>query len=190
MGILFWLSIGGALVASGIQQADTAGTVAIVVGVIAGLGIWGHLPLDAGPTAGAGCSPMRCTARSTMSAWCCCSGSWSGSCCRRPRRGDRCRRESARFQPEIPAKAWNLHMGNQPLRSIVSVIATLSRQLPHEREGHDDKLAEFVVRFRTGGPVVNVGQVVGDLRQARSLSGLFDAISASAGSGRVCHVWP
>lgn len=39
MGILFWLSIGGALVASGVQQADTAGTVAIVVGVIAGLGI-------------------------------------------------------------------------------------------------------------------------------------------------------
>jgi threonine/homoserine/homoserine lactone efflux protein len=40
MGILFWLSIGGALVASGVQQADTTGTVAIVAGVIAGLGIW------------------------------------------------------------------------------------------------------------------------------------------------------
>ena len=40
MGILFWLSIGGALVASGVQQADTVGTLAIMIGVIAGLDLW------------------------------------------------------------------------------------------------------------------------------------------------------
>jgi L-lysine exporter family protein LysE/ArgO len=41
MGIFFWLSIGGGLVASGVEQrGDAIGIVAIVVGVIAGLGLW------------------------------------------------------------------------------------------------------------------------------------------------------
>ncbi len=41
MGIFFWLSVGGGLVASGVDQAsDIAGIAAIVFGVIAGLIIW------------------------------------------------------------------------------------------------------------------------------------------------------
>ena len=41
MGILFWLSVGGGLVASGVEQAsDLVGIAAIVLGVIAGLVIW------------------------------------------------------------------------------------------------------------------------------------------------------
>jgi L-lysine exporter family protein LysE/ArgO len=41
MGILFWLSVGGGLVASGVEQAsDLLGIGAIVFGVIAGLLIW------------------------------------------------------------------------------------------------------------------------------------------------------
>lgn len=41
MGIFFWLSVGGGLVASGVDQAsDVLGIVAIVLGVIAGLFIW------------------------------------------------------------------------------------------------------------------------------------------------------
>ncbi len=41
MGIVFWLSIGGALVASGVQQAHSGiGTAAVVIGVICGLGLW------------------------------------------------------------------------------------------------------------------------------------------------------
>jgi L-lysine exporter family protein LysE/ArgO len=41
MGILFWLSVGGGLVASGVEQAsDLIGIGAIVFGVIAGLIIW------------------------------------------------------------------------------------------------------------------------------------------------------
>jgi L-lysine exporter family protein LysE/ArgO len=41
MGIFFWLSIGGGLVASGVEQrGDAIGIIAIVAGVIAGLGLW------------------------------------------------------------------------------------------------------------------------------------------------------
>jgi L-lysine exporter family protein LysE/ArgO len=41
MGIFFWLSVGGGLVATGVEQAsDIAGIAAIVFGVIAGLVIW------------------------------------------------------------------------------------------------------------------------------------------------------
>jgi L-lysine exporter family protein LysE/ArgO len=41
MGIFFWLSVGGGLVASGVEQAsDLVGIGAIVFGVIAGLVIW------------------------------------------------------------------------------------------------------------------------------------------------------
>jgi L-lysine exporter family protein LysE/ArgO len=41
MGIFFWLSVGGGLVASGVEQAsDVIGIAAIVFGVIAGLVIW------------------------------------------------------------------------------------------------------------------------------------------------------
>lgn len=41
MGIFFWLSVGGGLVASGVDQAsDILGIAAIVLGVIAGLFIW------------------------------------------------------------------------------------------------------------------------------------------------------
>lgn len=40
MGIVFWASIGGSLVASAVDQADTYGTAAIVIGVILGLGLW------------------------------------------------------------------------------------------------------------------------------------------------------
>jgi L-lysine exporter family protein LysE/ArgO len=41
MGIFFWLSVGGGLVASGVDQAsDILGIAAIVLGVIAGLLIW------------------------------------------------------------------------------------------------------------------------------------------------------
>lgn len=41
MGIFFWLSVGGGLVASGVEQAsDLIGIGAIVVGVISGLVIW------------------------------------------------------------------------------------------------------------------------------------------------------
>jgi L-lysine exporter family protein LysE/ArgO len=41
MGIFFWLSVGGGLVASGVEQAsDLIGIGAIVFGVIAGLVIW------------------------------------------------------------------------------------------------------------------------------------------------------
>src|SRR5690606_29004755 len=41
MGIFFWLSVGGGLVASGVEQAsDILGIAAIVFGVIAGLLIW------------------------------------------------------------------------------------------------------------------------------------------------------
>lgn len=40
MGIVFWASIGGGLVASSIEQTDTLGTVAIVIGVMLGIGLW------------------------------------------------------------------------------------------------------------------------------------------------------
>lgn len=41
MGVFFWLSVGGGLVASGVEQAsDILGIAAIVFGVIAGLVIW------------------------------------------------------------------------------------------------------------------------------------------------------
>jgi L-lysine exporter family protein LysE/ArgO len=41
MGIVFWLSIGGAVVASTVEQAHSdAGTVSVVIGVIAGLSLW------------------------------------------------------------------------------------------------------------------------------------------------------
>ena len=41
MGIFFWLSVGGGLVASGVEQAsDLTGIAAIVLGVISGLLIW------------------------------------------------------------------------------------------------------------------------------------------------------
>jgi L-lysine exporter family protein LysE/ArgO len=41
MGVFFWLSVGGGLVASGVEQAsDIMGIAAIVLGVIAGLIIW------------------------------------------------------------------------------------------------------------------------------------------------------
>jgi L-lysine exporter family protein LysE/ArgO len=41
MGIFFWLSVGGGLVASGVEQAsDLFGIAAIVIGVISGLIIW------------------------------------------------------------------------------------------------------------------------------------------------------
>lgn len=40
MGIVFWASIGGGLVASAVAQTDTTGTFAIVLGVILGLGLW------------------------------------------------------------------------------------------------------------------------------------------------------
>lgn len=41
MGIFFWLSVGGGLVASGVEQAsDLVGIGAIVVGVISGLILW------------------------------------------------------------------------------------------------------------------------------------------------------
>lgn len=40
MGIAFWLSVGGALVASGVERADAVGTGALVAGVIGGLVLW------------------------------------------------------------------------------------------------------------------------------------------------------
>ncbi len=41
MGIIFWLSIGGAVVAAGVEQAHSrAGTASIVIGVIVGLTLW------------------------------------------------------------------------------------------------------------------------------------------------------
>ncbi len=41
LGIVFWLSIGGAVVASGVEQAHSGvGTATIVIGVILGLTLW------------------------------------------------------------------------------------------------------------------------------------------------------
>lgn len=40
MGIAFWLTIGGALVATGVERTDAAGTGVLVVGVIMGLTLW------------------------------------------------------------------------------------------------------------------------------------------------------
>jgi threonine/homoserine/homoserine lactone efflux protein len=39
-GIVFWLSLGGALVASGIENTGRLGTVSLVIGVIAGIVLW------------------------------------------------------------------------------------------------------------------------------------------------------
>lgn len=40
MGIVFWASIGGGLVASAVQHTSTSGSATLVIGVILGLGIW------------------------------------------------------------------------------------------------------------------------------------------------------
>lgn len=40
LGLAFWLTIGGALVAAGVEQTDLFGTTALVIGVIIGLGLW------------------------------------------------------------------------------------------------------------------------------------------------------
>ncbi|MDI3340027.1 MAG: LysE family transporter [Sphaerobacter sp.] len=40
MGIAYWASIGGAQVASAVEQTDTSGAVAVVVGLILGLVLW------------------------------------------------------------------------------------------------------------------------------------------------------
>lgn len=40
MGVVFWASIGGGLVASAAEQTDAIGRAAIVIGVILGIGLW------------------------------------------------------------------------------------------------------------------------------------------------------
>lgn len=40
MGIVFWASIGGGLVASAVEQTDALGTMSIISGVFVGIGLW------------------------------------------------------------------------------------------------------------------------------------------------------